>query len=109
MMKIVRLLAEYVGGGHKAIIICGVDELGYLAKGEWHGHWDMGATYIPFLFRKLSSNSKTQVYYDGYSKDQGDEMTLGVLPVKVGEYFSVFDKDGEWNYQIKSIHYYVSE
>ena len=38
MMKIVRLLAEYVGGGHKAIIICGVDELGYLVKGEWHGH-----------------------------------------------------------------------
>ena len=110
-MKIVRLLAEYVGDekGHKAIIICGLDELGYLVKGGWYGHWDMGATYIPFFFEKLFSYSRAKIFYGGHSKDQGDEMTLGNLPIKVGEYFTVFDEGGEWNYQIKSIHSYTSE
>ena len=107
-MKVVRIVAVPRDSGHTyddytIVLLCGLDDNGYIVNGEWYGCVRNEAETLPFVLQRGE-----RFFYGG--EDQNFTHTnIGTRPIGTGSYFAVFgsateDEEEEYIYQIKSCH-----
>jgi hypothetical protein len=106
-MKVVRIVAVQRGSGHTyddyaVVLLCALDDNGYIANGEWYGCVKNEAETLPFVLQRGE-----RFFYGG----EGQHFTptnIGKRPIAVGSYFTVFNSptedEAEYIYEIKSCH-----
>ena len=107
---IVRIVAKYVendspAGNYRFVLLCGIDENGRIAEGEWLGYTHNNDQYFPFLLQR----TPYPCIFLGGEEKYFEPTSIFQSRIEVNSIFTISNSPGsneEWSsvYKITSVH-----